>query len=348
MDDQMKWTFFKGWNDAIARPERVMTPRDHMWASELGSAYIDRFLKMTGEQPTNPPNMRSQRKFQAGHEWERVVKMILTFSGIHIADEKHLAFQYPGLLKVTGRADFIAGGTPNWSNARQKIAEYALLFDEQDNSRNMEDDFYMRIIRNMEASLGSKELKPIILEIKSCSAYMFEVYEQTSKPNPHHTLQLYHYLKSTGMDEGHVIYISKDDCRMIEFGVFNPTEKIEELYRTDIEKMTQIMASGVEPEKEPLIIFNEDRGKFSKNWKVEYSNYLHRLYGYEQPEDYDFEWKPLISSFNRTLGRVVAGKNMTKLNLEVIERMAAEFPNYEQIVAIAKSKGISEEGGEEI
>lgn len=353
----MSWTFFQHWNNSISREDRPLKPRDYIWASEIGGAYLDRFLKMNAETPTNPPNMRSRRKFQAGHEWERNIRMLLSFAGIHKSSEEYFTHQYSGLLKVTGRADFVAGGTPDWAKARQLIKDYALL----GNDTPTDDDFYMRIMNNFALAIGNKTLKTIILELKSCSSFMFDMYEATGKPNRHHELQLFHYLKSSGMDEGHIVYISKDDCRMIEFGVFNPSP-IEDLYRADIEEMTKIFKLGKQPEKEPQVLFDENRGKFTKNWKIEYSNYLTKIYGYSEPESYRAMWDSKITAFNRALGRLVlsetGGKTptgkpitLTAGNKEALAELEATFESYPAIIAKAKElaqKGLIVEGGEEI
>ncbi len=89
---------------------------------------------------------------------------------------------------------------------------------------------------------------------------------QTNKPHPHHVLQTFHYLKAKDLKEGHIFYMCKDDARVMEFGVFNPSP-VEDFYRADIEEMTKIFNSGVQPDPEPLILFDPDKGTFQKNWK---------------------------------------------------------------------------------
>lgn len=147
------------------------------------------------------------------------------------------------------------------------------------------------------------------------------------------------------MPEAHIIYISKDDLRMLEIGVINPSA-IEEVYKNDIAKLTEYIKSDTQPEKELEVTFDPDTGKFSKNWKVEYSQYLTMLYGYSEPEAFRMRWDKKVASYNRTLGRIVEGKNMTPLNKEVIEEMRAWFTNFDELVEIAKAKGVKEENGE--
>ena len=47
------WSFSSTWNDGLIPVERKPEPRDYIWASELGGAMIDRYLKrsiVTGKQ----------------------------------------------------------------------------------------------------------------------------------------------------------------------------------------------------------------------------------------------------------------------------------------------------------
>ena len=76
---------------------------------------------------------------------------------------------------------------------------------------------------------------------------MFENYEANGA-NPNHKLQLFHYLKAKDMKEGHIIYISRDDLRMVEMGVFNTPEN-EKPYKEDIEKMSKFIKSKTKPHK---------------------------------------------------------------------------------------------------
>jgi len=335
MNNQLSFSFFGIWNKTLeTRQPRIMKPRDYIWASEMGQAKIDRFLKMKGTEPTNPPNARSLRKFQVGHEWERHVKLLLSLSGIHKKSEEYLTFQYPDLLKVTGRADFIVGGKPDWDMAYKRIKDIAVLGDDIYQSN---DDFYLRVIKNFEAAFGTKEMRTVILEIKSTSSFMYELMERTGQPQKHHALQLYHYLKSSGIEEGHIIYVSRDDCRLIEFGVFL-NSNLEEEYRTDIKLMTDIYRSDVQPDKELEVLFDTVTGKFRANWKVEYSDYLTMLYGFKEPMEYRERYDRDVASFNRTMKRCVDGAKMTPLNLEVIEKATALFfPNWQELVTTCKS-----------
>ncbi len=326
--NNLKWSLSQVWNNSLEKKEdRPLIPRDNIWASELGGSYIDRYYKMKGIAYTNPPNMRSLRKFEAGNVWEWIIQIILKRAGILLDSQEHLEFQYPGLLKVTGRLDHLAGGKPNWEKAKSEMENLGL----PDIIRRATNDIIEYL--STEYPLG---LETLVLEVKSVSSYMFESYLATNTPNPNHELQLFHYLKSKGLKEGHLIYICKDDCRMLEFGVFNPS-RIEELYKNDIEKMTKIIREDIEPEKEQLITFEN---KFNSNWKVAYSPYLTKIYGFKDQMEYEEMFRPLASKWNRVLKRVINGDKMTKLNLEVIDEIKRAYPNFDELVEISKNKNL--------
>ena len=329
----MTWSFGQVWNESLAnREERELKPREHIWAGEVGGAFIDRYLKMNATIPTNPPNARSLRKFEAGNMMEWLVELVLRRAGILIEKQKWLEYQYPDLLRVTGKLDHLAGGNPDWEKAVEEIKSLELP------------EFFNRgtyaIIDHFREKFPDG-LKEIVIEVKSTSSMQFDMRERTKQPQPQHALQLFHYLKALDLPEGHIVYVSKDDLRMIEFGIFNPSP-IEDIYKADIAKMTEFIRTKTEPDKEPLISFDGQNGKFSKNWRVEYSNYLTMLYGYERPDIYADEWSKKAGQFNRVFGRCVTGANMTKLNLEVIEEVKKTFPNFEDMVT--KGKELAKKG----
>jgi hypothetical protein len=320
------WSFQQIWNDSLAeRDEWEVKPRQHIWASELGGSFIDRWHRMKGIEPTNPPNKRSFRKFEAGNMFEWVVNTVLKRAGLLISTQDYIKHKYPGLLEVTGKLDHRAGGKPDWDNA-ELTGDYP--------------EFMKRASKKIVKSFKKKYpngLNEIILESKSVGSMMFHRYETHKMPNPNHELQLFHYLKGTNTYEGHIIYISKDDLMIIEVGVFNVL-KTETKYQADIEKMTEYLKSDKPPEKEKEITFDEVAGRFYLNWKITYSGYLTLIYGYETPADFEGHFKGKVASFNRTLGRVVDGKNMTELNKATIKEIKGTFDNYNEIIKIAKKK----------
>jgi hypothetical protein len=142
---------------------------------------------------------------------------------------------------------------------------------------------------------------------------------------------------------------------------FDITEEksVFDVYKEDVRLMTKYYNAGFNrqvplelmPGKEPEVFFEEGTWRFVKNWKVEYSNYLTLLYGYETPEQYGkFKWQRTLASWNRVFKRCVRGDNITPKNKEVIAQASRLFPQWDKYVGKAKKDGAfrkPEELGEE-
>lgn len=311
----MNWTFYNLWNESLEQDkEKPLVARNHIWASELGGSFVDRYLRMTGVKPTNPPNPRSKRKFEAGNIWECIIGYVLNRAGILISRQKWIAYQYPLLLEVTGKLDYTAGGQPDYEKASSLLkTEFNWL-----------PEFISRATLNIVNRLKEQYpdgLREIVLEIKSCSSFMFEQYESKNAASSNHRLQLFHYLKAENMTEGHIVYVCKDDARLIEIGVLNPSAT-EDLYKKDIETLTAYVQLKTIPPLENPIVFDDDFAKFSANWKIAYSQYLTHLYGFQNQMEFDNKYKPITERWNRVLGRIKDDKKMTDDNQRAIKEMA--------------------------
>lgn len=335
----LTWSFGKIWNKSVerGRPERPFKARETLWASELGGAMIDRYLKFLGEKPSNPPNLRSRRKFEAGNIWESILGLVLKRAGILLEEQGWVKYQYPKLLPVTGRKDFVAGGKPDWEKAKAQIAE---LEEEK-----IFPEFITRATSDLVDNLSEQHpngLKKIILEIKSLSSFMFERYDALQTADTRHKMQLFHYLKADNLSEGHIVYVSKDDCRLLEIGVINPGP-IEVDYKKDIEKFSWYVFKGEQPPKEKEIVFQPEIFKFSQNYKVGYSNYLTKLYGYKDQMEFETKYRPITARWNRVLNRFINNENITANNLEVVKEIEQAGFDFTKIVfdgQTLKQKGL--------
>lgn len=325
---ELSWSVFEVWNQSLSvRPEREPQARDYIWASEIGGAMIDRYLKMSGIAPSNPPNIRSLRKFAAADIFEWLVGFVLRRAGILIDGQEKLSFQYPDLLRVSGKLDFLAGGLPDWERAKSDIAQIGLP--------PMLDTASQAIVKHLAGIYGNESLKTLVLEIKSLGAFVFDRYEALKAAAPHHRGQTFHYLKAKDLPEGHIVYICRDDCRMLEIGIFNPSDA-EAAYKKDIETITGFVTANQRPPLEREILFDDLTFKFRSNWHIEYSPYLTMLYGYQQPMEYRDKWKSFVASWNRVFNRCVTGKNMTAKNQLAITAAKNHFPNWDDLVDRAK------------
>lgn len=322
---EKSWSFSNVWNQSIeqGKPDRKFEPREKIWASEIGGSLIDRFLKMKGVEPTNPPNARSLRKFEAGNIWESILGFVLLRAGVLIESQEWVQYQYHGLFPVSGRLDFIAGGNPDYEKAISAVQEdFAWL-------PKFISKAVVEIVNNLKNQFPDG-LSKIVLEIKSCSSFMFEIYEKKETASPQHKCQIFHYLKSKNMPEGHIVYVSRDDARLLEVGVFNPSST-EEIYKKDIEDITGFVKSNTRPPLEKPIVFDEQFGKFSANWKVGYSQYLTLLYELKTQAEFDEKYKPIAERWNRVLGRIEGKKELTDNNKLAIEEMKKEGFDIEKI-----------------
>lgn len=306
------WSLASVWNECLdTNREREYTPRDHIWASELSGSYYDRYWKMHGRKPTTPPNLRARRKFEAGNLSEWVVLQILRRSQLLKTTQDHITFDN-GDMRVTGRSDYIAGGTPkldDMTDLPEGLAEVS-----------------QAVIERLH---DSNELDEQVLELKSCSGMMFERY--MIAPARHHAMQLFHYAYNL-KKPGRLVYLSRDDLRMVEWTISPDSEEWFDLYDRDISQMAHVYGVSedeISEFKEPLLLYED--GKFKKNFRIEYSSYL-TDYGYERPDEYAEPTGKIAGRINRVLTRIQDGKKLTKLNEEAIEAVVRFFPSAAPII----------------
>lgn len=340
------WRLSDVWNTTLDnQTDRPYIPRDYCYASEMGGALCDRYLKMNAVPMTNKPNVRSRRKFQAGYMWEFTLGMVFISSGMLRKQQVRVERNIKNMLRVSGRLDYVLGAPPDWNLAK-------------DNIKRMQDGmialgleappFMYQAIDNFIDKYKGQLLRDYIGEMKSLSSFMMEKVQKLNSPLEHHKLQIHHYVAGNdqGYQEGKAFYVCKDDCILEEFDL-NKDNGTEHVYRKDLKEMTLAYNNGFSnknpmslmPPKEPLVLFEEGMYRFSKNWKVEYSNFLTYLYGYETPEAYRMAWQKKTTSWNRVIKRCIRGDNITTKNLEVIADGKKHFPLWDKYVTLGKKAG---------
>lgn len=302
------WSIAQKWNEAVELNEnKPVVARDHIWASELGKSDLDIWLAMKGEPKSNDFDARSLRKFEAGNLFEWLVELILKRMGVYRESQKWCANDEFG-LKVTGKLDHLAGGVVDFEKALHKIEVLGLP------------EFFTRATKQILDYFKEKYPKGLseqIIEVKSTSSYGIEKVYFTNKSLSGHDLQAFHYAYCEQLP-AQILYICRDDLRMAEIPILPSNQELLEKYSTKITRLSQYES---EPEKEPEILFDYELGRFQKNFNVEYSGYLTRNYGHKTPKDYDEAVSPRIEAWNRVLGRIKLGKNMTENNKEKLEDM---------------------------
>ena len=333
--ENKNWGFANVWNMSLEqREERPLKVRNNIWASELGKSPIDTWLKMRATPFTNPPNARSLRKFEAGNVFEWIVSLILKRAGILKESQKWSSFQYEGLIAVTGKADFIAGG---------KVRDLGL--DVDFNLMGLPDVFMRGAYKIVEylAKEYPDGLMEMPLEIKSISSFMFEAMEKKGAGSKIHRLQAYHYLKSENLERANLVYICRDDLRMMEFPILL-NSPIEQEYRSAVEVISKYHLSNTKPPLEKEIVWDDDIGKFAKNFNVAYSSYLTMLYGYKDQMEFDDKFVSIVSRWNRVMARAKNGDKLTPKNEIVLKEIKdAGFSVDELVPKFAVSKSDEEE-----
>lgn len=340
-----QWRFDTLWNEALRSiPQRPMVKREHIWASELGGSFCDRYLKMHAHPMSNPPNDRSLRKFSAGHIWEWILGVVLTSTGILKGRQLHGEVQLPGLLKVTGKLDFIAGGAVDWEKARAEAAIWKDLFASSISQMPPIITHSIDLIINrMEKEFSKNPLEEVILEGKSIGSFMFEKLTKTQRAMDHHVLQNLHYVIPNKLP-GTLLYISKDDCLSEQFRV-EPSRGLLQLYKNDVATMTEIYrASGRNymkniPKPMDEIEFDQEMFRFSRCFRVEYSSYLTMLYNLKSPEAYRMKWQRQLTSWNRVIKRAALGEQMTDSNKKYLKEMLKMKPDLDKYIQRAKKTG---------
>lgn len=322
----------KLWNNSLILEEKELYPRDYCRASELGQSIVDRYLRMIGTKPSNPPNDRTKGKFFAGRMWEWIAGIVLHQLGI-IQTQQTETWTEDMPLRVRGHLDYLIGGIPDYNKARKFMS--ALPFDEETLER------FMKVINNFEEEYGFDEITPTVHEIKSCSHYVVEMIQAGGSIDGH-DLQIDHYLRGMKMDNGIIDYISKNDSVMAERLVKRSADIDRHLY-LDLSTLKQYLDAKQQPPPAPLILFDN---KFTKNFSVEYSQYLKLVYDFETPEAYRNSVQGKIASWNRVIKRLQSidkgettptGKKilLTDKNKIAIEEMSKEGWNATELAKVA-------------
>ena len=312
------WGVSEIWNAALTdREERKLEVRDYLWASEIGNPPIDTYLKMNATPYSNPANDRAKRKFEAGNVFEWIVSLVLKRADVLRDSQKRCEHQYEGLLRVSGKGDFIAGGQVDPKGAQ----EFLHFLEEAEMP-----EVFIRCFGRIVTYLAEKYpdgIREMPLEVKSISSFGMDKLEKQRAPIKRHRQQLFHYLISDGYQKGLIIYLCRDDLRMMEFAV-ELSSFVEQEYKSAIAIISAFVQSGTTPPKEKLIIFDEEYGKFMKNLGVEWSPYLTMLYGFEEPRAYSEIYGKKATNWNRVMKRVMDNAKMTPLNLDVLKEIEKE------------------------
>ena len=312
------WSIQGIWNESAGQMRREPKARDYISFSDLGKKdFYSRYQKMMGVPESNPTELRVLRVFAAGDEFHHLLKTVFKKTGLFIKsqDDKDASGNnqwsiiepMDKMLKVLGKYDVLAGGVPNLERAKKAITESDLSDFVKDRSIKIAEYF---------AEKYAQGLKHMIYEFKSINSMAFwNKKDYLTDAYPHHLLQLYGYLKANQMEEGRILYISKDDLMMAEFPLYYPNEKLEKLLNEDIEQMSHYILNKIEPPKPEDVVFDEAKkltfqrdkkkivinGCYVENWEVARSPYFTKMTGFKTVDDWQESIKGRIANLNGKL-----------------------------------------------
>ena len=288
---EKSWNLTEIWNSQLTfgREERELIKRKHCWASEIGKNYYERYLKMNAIKPDFDFEERILRKFEAGNFFERIIGFVLVSAGILIYDNE--PYRIPAdddHLEVSVRPDFIAGGKPDWKKAKETISEET-LFKLMPNLSRIAEKLVEEFSKNYPDGL-----KKTVLEIKSINSMVFWAKKDyLQEAYPHHILQCFTGMKATGIEDGKLLYISKDDLTTEEFAISLKSEALNEQWEKDVRGLTKYIKDGVAPPKPDNVIYDPRKklsfqynkikykleGCYVDNYEIAWSNYITQITG---------------------------------------------------------------------
>ena len=317
------WSLNGIWNERLTfgREQRAPYKRNVIWASEIGKDHYERYLKMNAIKPDFDYDERMLRKFEAGNFFERIVGFVLVSAGILIYDNRR--YEIPedkDHLMVSVRPDFIAGGKPDWEKARKRVSE-ELLFKLMPNLGRIA----TQLVENFSKKYPNG-LERLVFEIKSVNSVVFWAKKDyLQDAYPHHSLQVFTEMKATGLPEGRIFYISKDDLTTAEFAVFLDNLELNRIYEEDVKAMTKYIRERKEPPKPLNVVFDPRKklrfqhnskkyvieGCYTENWQIGWSNFITRITGIKGKTQ-----KEVVDKWERSIQKELREKN-DELKLQV-------------------------------
>jgi hypothetical protein len=254
---------------------------------------LDRYYKMTGVQPTNAFEPRVLRIFEAGNLYEWLVRMVLIRSGLLVGSQKEITIKGDGLnLDVVGHLDFVGGGKPNLEEAAKIVPLLESLYFPTRMLKIAD-----RIIDNLMAKFPDG-LPHLLYEVKSVNSMVFWRKKEAMKTAyPHHVMQLYTYLKGMNMNEGRILYISKDDLTLAEVAIV-PDAKMEADWQKDVSEISKYVVTKTRPEREAYVLWNSEKRGYEVNWMITRSNYFELITSSKDQKGWTDEMGKLASRAN--------------------------------------------------
>ncbi len=305
-EEKLNWSIIGIWEDVINShlDDIKYRPRNYIYSSELGKPFRDRFFAMKGIHPTNPFGARVERLFLEGESKEK--EMMKIFEMVGLLKGYQIGIKLPEdseHLEVRGRIDILAGGEINKEEKIQELSNQ--IEDLEKNPDNGATDLIIRksALKFLKSS-PSSNFKDLVYEVKSLNSKAFwRLSKSVGKPYIHHELQLWTYLKAKNIEEGRLLYISRDDGSLFEAPVFLNDKRLENIYEEDVKTMTRYFREDKIPPCEPWIVEDEYH-RLVNNWKLARSPYLTKITGLKL-----FQFKLVTNNLKLLAKEVKRSKN---------------------------------------
>jgi hypothetical protein len=196
-------------------------------------------------------------------------------------------------------------------------------------------EFMLDVATLLKDRYEGKALADNVVEVKSLGSFMFEMVIEEDNPRPHHILQASIYREHFKLPTD-IFYVSRDDARLKQYSIDNIHPEAMKLVEKDLKEITAYIKDDVQPQPERLILWDATKQKFTKNWKVEYSNYLTMLYGYKKNDD-DKELTQFADAmeYYDWSAKITGGLN------RVITKLRAEEGTKQQLAELSKQLDVN-------
>src|SRR3990167_935791 len=145
------------------------TPREEIWASELGKPYLDTYLKMKGMPYTNPASGDGLFNFYLGKAIETGIYDMLSKCGLAHTPQDRTVITLPGCLPLVGKPDIVLE-VKNWD----EVLKNAVIAGDDTNEVRVAEK--TNLLKNLIKNWTKKYPKGLPLtpfEVKSCSEWSF-------------------------------------------------------------------------------------------------------------------------------------------------------------------------------
>ena len=264
--------------------KRTSKPSEKWRGSDMGACFRKRIYSRQGVKPTEKLDARIRRVLDTGDIFHWKYQNFLKRIGILVGKEIEITNEEYNYI---GHCDAVVGGIPK---VKKELFEWT---NKKTGEKKLNEKMYNWTVKKMEEV---KELPLLLYDFKTQHSQSFH-YLDKQGPQKEHIHQLASYLtfidkKKYPVTEGRLMYISKDDSRLLEFPVIC-NAKVETTIKEELRELQEYWDNKELPPK--LDNTTEERGKKYPNWKCRFCSFLTHCKG----KDWYKEIKMATDSLNK-------------------------------------------------